>query len=88
MIVRVTLISRNCGPFFAVDQAQLQEVGSTLFSQSLARYGEKRLLQAINSSEAEDTAQLRDSGAAFWRPLQRAYLNSLRMPGLTGRPRN
>lgn len=85
MIVRVTLISRNCAPFYAVDQAQLQEVGSTLFSQSLARYGKDRLLQAMNNAETEDTAQIRDSGAAFWCPLQRAYLNSLRMPGLIGK---
>src|SRR5690348_16629231 len=26
MIVRVTLIGRNCAPFYAVDQAQLQEI--------------------------------------------------------------
>ncbi|MGH1572836.1 hypothetical protein ACRAWG_21855 [Methylobacterium sp. P31] len=87
MVVRVTLISRNCAPFFALDQAQLQEIGSTLFAQALARFGKDRLLQAMNSAETEDTAQIRDSGAAFWCPLQRAYLNSLRMPGLIGRQR-
>src|SRR5690242_10612702 len=31
MIVRVTLIGRNCAPFYAVNQAQLQEIGTTLF---------------------------------------------------------
>lgn len=87
MIIRVTLISRNCAPFYAVDQAQLQQIGSTLFSQSLDRFGQDRLLQAMNVAEAEDTAQLRESGAAFWCPLQRAYLNSLRMPGLIGKQR-
>ena len=87
MIVRVTLISQNCAPFYAVDQAQLQEIGSGLFTQALARYGKDRLLQAMNSAEAEDTAQIRQSGAAFWCPLQRAYLNSLRMPGLIGKQR-
>jgi uncharacterized protein (DUF2252 family) len=87
MITRVTLISRNCAPFYAVDQAQLQEIGNALFSQSLDRFGQERLLQAINSAETEETAQLRESEAAFWCPLQRAYLNTLRMPGLIGRQR-
>jgi hypothetical protein len=87
MIIRVTLIGRNCAPFYAVDQAQLQEIGNTLFSQSLDRFGKDRLLEAMNSAETEDTAQLRESGAAFWCPLQRAYLNSLRMPGLIGKQR-
>jgi hypothetical protein len=85
MIVRVTLIGRNCAPFYAVDQAQLQEIGSGLFNQALARYGQDRLLRAVDSAEAESTAQIRASGAAFWCPLQRAYLNSLRMPGLIGK---
>ncbi|WP_139215650.1 hypothetical protein [Methylobacterium sp. UNC300MFChir4.1] len=84
MIVRVTLIGRNCAPFYAVDQAQLQEIGTTLFSQSLDRFGQDRLLKAMNVAETEDTAALRESGAAFWCPLQRAYLNSLRMRGLIG----
>ncbi len=87
MIVRVTLISRNCAPFYAVDQAQLQEIGNALVTQSIARYGKDRLVRAMNSAEAEDTAQIRQSGAAFWCPLQRAYLNSLRMPGLIGKQR-
>lgn len=87
MIVRVTLIGRNCAPFYAVDQAQLQEIGSGLFNQALARYGKDRLLRAVDTAEAEDTAQIRESGAAFWCPLQRAYLNSLRMPGLIGKQR-
>ncbi|MBP1181160.1 hypothetical protein [Methylobacterium sp. PvR107] len=84
MIVRVTLIGRNCAPFYAVDQAQLQEIGTALFSQSLNRFGQDRLLKAMNVAETEDTAALRESGAAFWCPLQRAYLNSLRMRGLIG----
>jgi hypothetical protein len=87
MIVRVTLIGRNCALFYAVDQVQLQEIGSGLFNQALARYGKDRLLRAVDSAEAEDTAQIRESGAAFWCPLQRAYLNSLRMGGLIGRQR-
>jgi hypothetical protein len=87
MIVRVTLIGRNCAPFYAVDQAQLQEIGTALFSQSLDRFGQDRLLKAMNVAETEDTAALRESGAAFWCPLQRAYLNSLRMRGLIGRQR-
>lgn len=87
MIVRVTLISRNCAPFYAVDPAQLQEIGSGLFNQALARYGKDRLLRAVDTAEAEDTAQIRESGAAFWCPLQRAYLNSLRLPGLIGKQR-
>jgi hypothetical protein len=85
MIVRVTLIGRNCAPFYAVDQTQLQEIGAGLFAQALARYGKDRLLRAVDTAEAEDTAQIRQSGAAFWCPLQRAYLNSLRMPGLIGK---
>lgn len=84
MIVRVTLIGRHCAPFYAVDQAQLQEIGTALFSQSLDRFGQDRLLKAMNVAETEDTAALRESGAAFWCPLQRAYLNSLRMRGLIG----
>jgi hypothetical protein len=87
MIVRVTLIGRNCAPFYAVDQTQLQEIGTGLFKQALARYGQDQLLRAMETAEAEDTAQIRESGAAFWCPLQRAYLNSLRMPGLIGRQR-
>ena len=87
MIVRVSLVIRNCAPFYAVDQTQLQGIGNGLFTQSLARYGKDRLLQAMNSAEAEDTAQIRQSGGAFWCPLQRAYLNSLRMPGLIGKQR-
>ena len=87
MIVRVTLIGRYCAPFYAVDQAQLQEIATSLFSQSLNRFGQDRLLKAMNVAETEDTAALRESGAAFWCPLQRAYLNSLRMPGLIGKQR-
>jgi hypothetical protein len=87
MIVRVTLIAQNCAPFYAVDQAQLQEIGSELFNQALARYGKDRLLRAVDSAEAKDTAQIRESSAAFWCPLQRAYLNSQRLPGLIGKQR-
>ncbi len=69
MIVRVTLIGGTARRSTLSIRPSCRRSETTLFSQSLDRFGQDRLLKAMNVAETEDTAALRESGAAFWCPL-------------------